>query len=376
MTTAARHMPFPPDPTTIAQSRTRSRWPLLVIGAAAGTATWSGWVGLGQLTGFGVVHPLPGIWDAATLNTAITLPVGVEAYAIYALAVATDTRHLTTQARRFGWISAFVALGLGMAGQVAFHLLAADHAQQAPGTIVAAVSCLPVLVLGAASLLWHLAAQHPSAPAVEGPPAAHTQPPASRMHPPSPEPLDGPDAVSGHSLPTEPGALDGTASDRQARPNALTASESSAVPRELPAAPLARRASPEQQAPAIGNGNRTDAEILADLHAQASREIPSMRSLMRAYSIGQTRATRIRTQAIQDSRDIQQSSVNEIIGKPDQNLRTDISEEPPENDDQEIATEPEQKTDTCITDRVGQPRSQVILVEGRPRPVLGHVEEA
>ena len=68
----------------------RRRWPLLLIGASAGTATWSGWVGLGELTGFGVVHPLPGIWDTLTVNTAITLPVGVEAYAVYALAVATD----------------------------------------------------------------------------------------------------------------------------------------------------------------------------------------------------------------------------------------------------------------------------------------------
>ena len=37
---------------------TRTRWPLLVIGASAATATWSGWVGLGGLTGFGVMNPL------------------------------------------------------------------------------------------------------------------------------------------------------------------------------------------------------------------------------------------------------------------------------------------------------------------------------
>jgi hypothetical protein len=45
---------------------TRRRWPLLVIGAAAGASTWSGWVGLGSLTGFGVINPLPGIWDGAS----------------------------------------------------------------------------------------------------------------------------------------------------------------------------------------------------------------------------------------------------------------------------------------------------------------------
>jgi hypothetical protein len=46
---------------------------------------WSGWVGIAQKTGFGLVSPLPGIWPALHLDTTITLPVGVEAYAAYAL---------------------------------------------------------------------------------------------------------------------------------------------------------------------------------------------------------------------------------------------------------------------------------------------------
>jgi hypothetical protein len=46
---------------------------------------WSGWVGIAQKTGFGLVPPLPGIWPSLHLDTAITLPVGVEAYAAYAL---------------------------------------------------------------------------------------------------------------------------------------------------------------------------------------------------------------------------------------------------------------------------------------------------
>jgi hypothetical protein len=56
-------------------------WPLLVLAVPAAVAVWSGWVGIGQLTGFGQVHPLPGIWDSLHLNTAVTLPIGVEAYA-------------------------------------------------------------------------------------------------------------------------------------------------------------------------------------------------------------------------------------------------------------------------------------------------------
>lgn len=137
----------------------RTRWPLLVIGAAAGTSTWSGWVGLGQLTGFGVIHPLPGIADGISLNTAITLPIGVEAYAVYALAVATGTDPLTGRARRYAWASAAGALGLGMLGQIAYHVMNAAGMTAAPWQVVALVSCLPVLVLGAASLLWHLAGE-------------------------------------------------------------------------------------------------------------------------------------------------------------------------------------------------------------------------
>ena len=60
-------------------------WPLLVLAAPAAAEVWSGWVGIAQKTGFGLVSPLPGIWPALHLDTAITLPVGVEAYAAYAL---------------------------------------------------------------------------------------------------------------------------------------------------------------------------------------------------------------------------------------------------------------------------------------------------
>ncbi|HEX3962122.1 MAG TPA: hypothetical protein VHZ03_36760, partial [Trebonia sp.] len=42
-------------------------------------------VGIAQKTGFGRVSPLPGIWPSLHLDTSITLPVGVEAYAAYAL---------------------------------------------------------------------------------------------------------------------------------------------------------------------------------------------------------------------------------------------------------------------------------------------------
>ena len=95
------------------------RWPLFLIAAPAAVAVWSGWVGLGGLCGFGVVHPLPGIAPGFELNTAITLPVGVEAYGAYALG-AWLTPGTPDGARRFARRSALGALGArhGRAGDL------------------------------------------------------------------------------------------------------------------------------------------------------------------------------------------------------------------------------------------------------------------
>ena len=60
-------------------------WPLLVLAAPAAVEVWSGWVGIAQRTGFGLVSPLPGIWPSLHVDSSIALPVGVEAYVAYAL---------------------------------------------------------------------------------------------------------------------------------------------------------------------------------------------------------------------------------------------------------------------------------------------------
>jgi len=123
----------------------------------AAVAVWSGWVGIGQLTGFGQIHPLPGIWDSLHLNTAVTLPVGVEAYAAYALrAWLTTSTAVSDRTRRFARRSATGSLLLGMAGQAGDHLLAQAYITRAPWTVTTAVSCLPVLVLGMGTALAHL----------------------------------------------------------------------------------------------------------------------------------------------------------------------------------------------------------------------------
>jgi hypothetical protein len=133
-------------------------WPLLVIACSPFIAIWGGWVGLGKLTGFGFVNLLPGIvkdgsW--ATLDTAITLPLGMEAYSAYAFYVLLHPA-VSARARRFAAWTAFGAVLLGMAGQTAYHLMTAAGMTAAPWQITTVVSCLPVAVFGLAAALVHM----------------------------------------------------------------------------------------------------------------------------------------------------------------------------------------------------------------------------
>ena len=149
-----------PVPTTTPQhARAREEsgrpWPLMLIAAPAAVAVWSGWVGLGGLCGFGLVHPLPGIVPGFQLNTAITLPIGVESYGAYALYAWLSSK-AGAKARTFARRSAIGALALGCLGQVVFHLLAAAGMTRAPALVVVLVACLPVVTLSFAAALTHL----------------------------------------------------------------------------------------------------------------------------------------------------------------------------------------------------------------------------
>ena len=95
-------------------------WPLLVLAAPAAAEVWTGWAGIAQKTGFGLVSPLPGILPSLHLDTSITLPVGMEAYAAYALrAWLAGEPSISGRTRRFAKWSAICSFALGMAGQVA-----------------------------------------------------------------------------------------------------------------------------------------------------------------------------------------------------------------------------------------------------------------
>lgn len=132
-------------------------WPLLLLALPAAIAVWSGWVGIGEMTGFGEIRPLPGIWNSLHLDTAVTLPVGVEAYAAFALhAWLTSNPTVSDRTHRFARWSAIAAMILGMSGQVAYHLLNQAGTAQAPWEVTTLVACLPVAVLGMGSVLAHL----------------------------------------------------------------------------------------------------------------------------------------------------------------------------------------------------------------------------
>ena len=209
------------DGTPPGQARAMPRWPLALIASPAAVTVWSGWVGLGGLCGFGKIRPLPGLpWglDHFQLNTAITLPVGIESYGAYALA-AWLVPGTGRRAREFAGKSAAGALGLGMAGQVAYHLLAAAHATAAPWWVTMLVSCLPVATLALATALTHLLRTGPT-------------------------PGTAPD--------TAPGTAPGTAPDRPAS-DTRPGDGWRAGPGTGPALPLAGTASPTIPVPVSGS---------------------------------------------------------------------------------------------------------------------------
>ncbi|MGH3940696.1 MAG: hypothetical protein ACRDTG_19080 [Pseudonocardiaceae bacterium] len=168
-------VPLPDDLNRPEIARQVPIWPLWVLALPATVAIWSGWVGLGALTGFGVVDLLPGITEIK-INTAITLPVGMAIYAAYALR-AWLTPGTPPAARRFAQASALGALSLDAAAQIAYHLMIAAGVTVAPWPIITVVSALPVVVLGMAAALAYLlmdqvAAQAPgvdSAPPADDP---------------------------------------------------------------------------------------------------------------------------------------------------------------------------------------------------------------
>jgi hypothetical protein len=152
--------PRPPaDARPYPQVRPPRAWPLGLIGLAAAVAVWGGWVDLGRLTGFGMVQPLPGLVDGLRINTAIVLPIGIEAYGGYALRTWLSSAALSAKTRRYAGWSALASLVVGAGAQVASHLMKATGITVAPWGVTVVVSCVPVVVLGLATGLATLVRQ-------------------------------------------------------------------------------------------------------------------------------------------------------------------------------------------------------------------------
>ena len=203
------------------------------------------------MCGFGVVYPLPGIADSFMINTAVTLPVGVEAYGAYALRVWL-TPGVSETARRFARRSAVGSLALGMLGQVVYHLLSAAHATRAPWPVVVLVSCLPVVTLGFGAALTHLLrAADDVAEAV---------------------PIPVTDDAAGTVTPGVTNAVPTTVS-------------------EVAAGTVTRRA---RRRP-LDRTRRAERRYAADL---ADGQVPSLRALMRDLGLGQPKAREVRAHLV------------------------------------------------------------------------------
>lgn len=237
------------------------RWPLFFIASPAAVAIWSGWVALGAMCGFGPVNLLPGIGGGFTLNTAITLPIGVEAYGAFALG-AWLLPGTPPRARKFAMRSAIGSLVLGMTGQVIYHLLAAAHATRAPWPVTVVVACMPVATLGFGAALAHL--MHSEIKSADAP-ETHLAP-VPEVHPPT-EPESAPQGVP-EPRPSAPAGV----------PELARASTRKTAARRL------------ATAPAPGSNDAAEVRYAALL---AEGRVPSMRSVKADMSVGQDRAREI-----------------------------------------------------------------------------------
>jgi hypothetical protein len=244
-----------------------------VIAAPAAVAVWSGWVGLGGLCGFGPVHPLPGIANGFTLNTAITLPIGVEAYGAYALG-AWLTPGTPERAQAFARRSAVGSLGLGMLGQIAYHLLAAAHAAHAPWPVTTLVSCLPVVALAFGAALAHLLRE----PAHEDVPEADELTEDEPVKVPTTVPATAAETVADSVLEEAP--IPAPASTGQA-----------VAPRtDLPVPASRARTVSSKRAPRKRNGATPRRAEAAFADVLAEGRVPSLRAIKAKLHVGTDRA--------------------------------------------------------------------------------------
>jgi hypothetical protein len=127
---------------------------MLAVAVAAAVLSFSALAGLAELAGVTAALPLPA---GGRFRLAWLLPIAVDAYAVTATRVWLRTAG-TARTRRYARLNAIGAIGLSVAGNAAYHALAAAGVAslgtvRAGWLVVVAVSAVPPVMLG---LVGHL----------------------------------------------------------------------------------------------------------------------------------------------------------------------------------------------------------------------------
>ena len=109
---------------TARPGRAVQSWPLLVLAAPAAAEVWAGWTGIARMTGFGMVARSRAsgprcIWTPLSPSGRRRGVRGIRAGAWLA-----RDQQISARTHRFAEWSAICSFALGMAGQVAYHLMA------------------------------------------------------------------------------------------------------------------------------------------------------------------------------------------------------------------------------------------------------------
>ena len=133
-------------------ARKNHLWVLFAIAFPAAVEVWASWVGVGSRSGFPVIR-LP--FGLPEFSTGFSLAVGMEAYWGYALYVWLAAG-AGPRSRKFAMQSAIGAFTLSLLGQIAYHLMLAEHVAATPVIVVVFVAALPVTLLALVAFLIHL----------------------------------------------------------------------------------------------------------------------------------------------------------------------------------------------------------------------------
>ena len=141
-----------PTPAHAKPARKNHLWVLFAIAFPAAVEVWASWVGVGSRSGFPVIR-LP--FGLPAFSTGFSLAVGMEAYWGYALYVWLAAG-AGPRSRKFAMQSAIGAFTLSLLGQIAYHLMLAEHVAATPVVVVVFVAALPVTLLALVAFLIHL----------------------------------------------------------------------------------------------------------------------------------------------------------------------------------------------------------------------------